>query len=148
MIRRKIPAMLHSLLTGMLVALTLAGSVGCATIMSDGGGDRPLLVTSTPDGAKVYVKRGAADWKEQPGVTPTTIMLDPVKGDYQLKLELDGYEPILGHINTTVDPWLIGSVALVIVFVIPGVVATAIDFATGAWKKLDEEEIHFNFKED
>ena len=114
--------------------------------MSDGGGDRDLRITSTPAGATVYVKRGMADWQAQPDVTPTVIRLDPVKGDYQLKLELEGYEPILGHVDTDIDPWLIGSVALVIVFVIPGVVATAIDFGTGAWKKLDEEEMHFNFK--
>jgi hypothetical protein len=146
MIRRNIRSTLHSLLTGFLIAVMVTGSVGCATIMSDGGGDRPLRITTTPEGATVYVKRGMSDWQQQPGVTPTTIMLDPVDGDYQLKLELEGYEPILGYVDTDVDPWLFGSMALVILFVIPGVVATAIDFATGAWKKLDEEQMHFNFK--
>lgn len=150
MIQRQLRSSVRAFLTGMLTAVLLAGSgslVGCATIMSDGGEERPLLVTSTPEGATVYVKRGMADWKQQPGVTPTTIMLNPVEGggEYDLRLELEGYEPVHGHIGSDIDPWLFGSMALVIVFVIPGIVATGIDLATDAWKKLDEDEIHFNF---
>ena len=117
------------------LALSLAAS-GCGGDETGGTENQPVTVD---------VPRAAA---EQPGVTPTTIMLDPVDGDYQLKLELAGYEPILGYIDTDVDPWLFGSMALVIVFVIPGIVATAIDFATGAWKKLDDEQLHFNFKKE
>ncbi len=140
-------------LTGLLAGLILVGSgglVGCATVVSDGGGERPLMVTSEPAGAAVYTKRGMEDWRKHPGVTPTTIHLDPAKGngDYQLKLELGGYEPLLAHISSDVDPWLFGSMALTLVFVVPGLVATGVDFATGAWKKLDHESMHLHFPAD
>lgn len=143
---------LHSLLTGILIALMLTGSgslAGCATIMSEGGGDRPVNITSDPDGATVYVKRGAQEWQKQPGVTPTVLYLDPSEGggDYALKLELEGYEPVTAYLSSDIDPWLIGSLALIVVFVIPGLVATGVDFATGAWKKFDEDSLHFDFEQ-
>ena len=141
---------IHSLVTGLLLAVMLAGSgglVGCATVMSEGGGDRPLHISSTPDGARVFVKQGMREWQEQPQVTPTTIYLDPVDGggDYQLRLELEGYEPLTGYIGSDLDPWVFGSVALIVLLVIPGLVATGVDFATGAWKKLDTDHLHFDF---
>jgi|SRR5688572_14371590 len=141
---------LQLILTGLLLVLMLVGSgglVGCATVMSDGGGDRPLHLTSQPSGAAVYVKRGMQEWQRQPGETPTTIYLDPAagNGDYQLKLELEGYEPVLGYISSDIDPWVAGSAALIFVFVVPGLIATGVDVATGAWKKLDQEQMHFEF---
>lgn len=149
MSNRRFRSSLHSLVTGLLLAVMLAGSgglVGCATVMSEGGGDRPLHVSSTPEGATVFVKQGMREWVQQPGVTPTTIHLDPVEDDdYQLRLELEGYEPVTGYIGSDVDPWLFGSVALIVLFVIPGLVATGVDFATGAWKKLDTDHLHFDF---
>ncbi len=140
---------LRLVLAGFLCGLMTIGTTGCATIMSDGGGDRPVHITTEPSGASIFVKRGMQDWKQMPGETPTTIYLDPAKGSgqYQLKLELDGYEPITSYIDSEIDPWVIGSVALIVVFVIPGVIATAVDFATGAWKKFEYDEMHFNFNE-
>ena len=139
---------LRHVVTGLLIAVLSLGGGGCATIMSEGGGDRPLHVSSEPAGATVYLKRGGADWQRQPGLTPTTLYLDPSSSsaNYQLKLELDGYEPALGYVNSDVDPWLFGSMALVLLFVIPGLVATGVDFATGAWKKLDTDSLHFDFR--
>ena len=146
---RRARSSIHCFVTGLLTAILLAGSgglAGCATIMSEGGGDRPVTISTNPPGATIFVKHGASDWQQQPGVTPTEIRLDPTEdSDYQLRLELEGYEPIFAYVGTEVDPWLIGSIALIVVFVIPGVVATAVDFATGAWKKLDEDHLYFDF---
>lgn len=141
----------HSLLTGVLVAILLAGSgslAGCATIMSEGGGEREVHVTSTPEGASVSYRRGARAWEKHPELTPTVLHLDPAEGDgdYQLRLELEGYEPATAYLDSDLDPWFIGSVALIVVFVIPGVVATGVDLATGAWKKFEDDELHFDLR--
>lgn len=135
---------LHCVLLGFLSTLLSIGTVGCATIMSDGGEERPLTVSSDPSGASVYARQGAADWQKQGGETPTTIYLDPTGGgaDYSVKVELEGYEAATAYIGTEVDPWFFGSLGLLFLFVIPGLVATGVDLATGAWKKLGRDHLH------
>lgn len=138
------PNPLFFVLTGLLCSVLALGTVGCATIMSDGGDDRPLTISSNPSGGTVYVRQGAADWQKQGGETPTTVFLDPTSGgaDYSVKVELDGYEPATAYVGTEVDPWFFGSLGLIILFVIPGLVATGVDLATGAWKKLGRDHLH------
>jgi hypothetical protein len=134
-------------LIGLLSSLLAIGAAGCATIFSDGGDDRPLTVSSDPRGATVYVRQGSANWQAQGGTTPTTVYLDPTGGaDYSVKVELDGYEAVTAHIGTKVDPWFFGSIGLVVLFVIPGLVATGVDLATGAWKKLGRDHLHVELK--
>lgn len=138
---------LHFVLLGLLSTLLAIGTAGCATIMSDGGDERPLTVTSDPKGATVYVRQGAADWQQQ-GTTPATVYLDPTSGGggHVVKVELDGYEAATAYIGTEIDPWFFGSIGLVVLFVIPGLVATGVDLATGAWKKLGREHLHVELR--
>ena len=134
-------------LMGVLCGVLAIGTGGCATIMSEGGEERALTISSSPDGASVYVRQGGADWQKQASSTPTTIYLDPSsQADYSVKVELDGYKPATTFVGTEVDPWFFGSLGLILLFVIPGLVATGVDLATGAWKKLSRDHLHVDLE--
>lgn len=132
--------MLRSLLVGFLSAALLLNTIGCATIIS-GDGPRTVEVSSTPAGATVFVRQ-SGDWTRHSDPTPTTVRVDAHDGPVGIRLELDGYESTSTSIGTSVDPWFFGSLGLIVLFVVPGLVATGIDLYTGAWKKVETDSYH------
>ena len=65
------------------VALTAAALLGggCASIVH--GGNRNLIVNSTPSGAKVTVTKDGTDLAVHSGTTPLTVVLDPKRGYFK-----------------------------------------------------------------
>ena len=133
--------MVRLLLTGFLVALMAVGGLGCATLVSGDSGRRSLHVTSEPSGAAVAIQQDGT-WSETGKVTPTTLRLDAGDGDVSIRVSLSGYQSASTLVQSEIDPWFFGSIGLVVLFVIPGVVATGVDLASGAWKKLDRDRLH------
>jgi len=98
------------------VALLLAfAATGCATIVASGPDMVP--VSSTPSGATVYVDNVPV------GVTPTTVSLDR-GGHGQIRIELDGYEPITVSQDKVFNGWFVGNLAF------GGIIGIIVDVAT------------------
>jgi hypothetical protein len=82
--------------------------------------------TSEPEGATVSVAG-------QTGTTPVTLEIP--KDDYQVTFKRAGFEDQSVDLRRKMSAWFIGSIAM-------GVVASAIDFASGAWKEFESTEIN------
>jgi len=78
--------------------------LGCATILQPGP-DR-IPVDSVPKkGAKVYLDGQLV------GVTPTTVSV-PRKSDCVIRIELEGYEPIVIDRDKKLNGWFLGNILL------------------------------------
>ena len=111
-----------------MLSLLLSG--GCATLMH--GTHQSVRVRTQPsmgtvryngddvfDGHRVTVSKGF--------YAPYFTMADgPTSTQLNMKYHL--------------DPFLLGDAALLLVGVVPGVVALTVDFATGSWRYLEEEQ--------
>ncbi len=124
----------RSILRG--VSASLAGAVllmssGCATMFR--GTSQNVQVVTDPAGRDVQfrgqqVGHGDLVFVNKDYKTPTF----DIGNDYSTVPVQLSYDP---------DPWLLGDAALLIPFVVPGVIAFGVDFATGAWRKLHPQQI-------
>ncbi|MEW6509293.1 MAG: PEGA domain-containing protein [Bacteroidota bacterium] len=88
----------------VIVLLLLLVFVGCATILQPGP-DR-IPVDSIPiKGAKVYLDGQLV------ATTPTTIDV-PRKSECVIKIEMDGYEPIVIDRDKKLNGWFLGNLIL------------------------------------
>lgn len=100
---------------------------GCATIL--GRSTHPLMVSSRPDGADVYVNGFRM------GTTPVKLDLKADKS-YTIEYKKEGYETVTRIVNTKVGAgW-------VILDVISGLVPVIIDAVTGEWSRLDQNTVN------
>jgi hypothetical protein len=121
-------ARLSALVT--LLALLL-NAAGCAALIR--GTKEDVTVATRPnhrviyyrdspveDGRTITVKKSAARpaFSEAPGLPE---------------------EPM----SYSIDPLILGDVALLALFIVPGAVALGVDLATGAWRNLDEQQVVF-----
>lgn len=113
-------------LSGMLaccLVVTAILSTGCAAIIS--GSNKDVTFFTYPEGGTVYYEgRPIADG-EQVRVRKSLASSNKVNVGTRDR-------PVLTDFQREVDPWFIGSCALVLLFVIPGVVAISVDLITGA----------------
>ena len=111
-------------------AMALAG---CATIFS--GQTQTVMLATAPEGESVlYNGARVEDGKSilvRKELRAPTLVIDDEKRHQVREMS---YNP---------DPWLLGDAALLLFFVVPGVVAAGVDIATGAWRKLDERQVVF-----
>ena len=109
----------HIVLGCSLVALT-----GCATIVSSPV--KHVNLRSDPSGAKVTIN--GCDR----GTTPADFWL-PRWGNYQVRIELPGYQPYNAKIHKELNNWVFGNI------LIGGAIGVIVDTATGAIFDLDSE---------
>ncbi|MFO0981039.1 MAG: hypothetical protein U1E76_04690 [Planctomycetota bacterium] len=118
-------------LRAMLLALATimqAVAPGCATIFR--GTSQPVRVATHPTGGSVLYqgmpcRDGQLVSVNKRFETPQFL----IPGDHPPFPVDMAYDP---------DPWLIGDAALCLLFVIPGLVAFGVDFATGSWRNLHD----------
>lgn len=119
-------------ITPLLLALAAAGTLtGCATIVQ--GTDQRINVTSEPEGATVTV-RG-----QEMGVTPTTLNLKRSR-DYEVLIELDGYDAITVNLDKEFDfaPAALGNLFSW------GILGLVVDISNGAAYELSPDFIDAN----
>ncbi len=107
-----------------IAAAVVASAPGCAAIFR--GTTQTVTIRTDPPGRSVHyqgleITDGSAVSIRKRAEEPRVYV-----GAWSRELS---YEP---------DPLLIADAALLVVFVIPGIVALGIDFATGAWRDLDD----------
>lgn len=113
-----------------LLIANMAWTTGCATLMN--GTRQTVTVKTTPTiGAVRFQGDTVLDGH----------MVTVHKGFYTPQFTVPG-NPTSHDVNMQYDPspWLLGDAALLLAGVWPGVVAFTVDFATGSWRNLDEEQ--------
>ena len=122
--------MLKVLSLSILIVL----STGCAAIF--GSSQKPFDFTSEPPGADVYING------ERMGTTPLTLELsnnDPMTVNFKK----EGYAEITCMLQPkTGAGWVVGDALLLIFYIVPGLVAFAVDGATGAWSQIPVDGCH------
>ncbi len=119
----------YSFVFVLILFLTL---LGCATIFQ-AGPDR-IPVNSTPmQGAKVYLDGQLV------ATTPTTIDV-PRKSECVIRIEMEGYEPIVIDRDKNLNGWFLGNILL------GGVIGMSIDLITHNQGGYSEEPIVVELK--
>src|SRR5579862_1882790 len=96
---------------------------GCALVVQ--GTKQTVNFSSDPPGATFTVAG-------QTATTPASLELP--KDDYQIAFRHPGYEDVSVDLHRKMSAWFIGSIVM-------GVVASTIDFATGAWQEFESTDI-------
>ena len=112
----------------LLVLLPLL--TGCATMFR--GTTETIRVQTTPAGQRVSYEQ--VEVGDDETVTVRKRFTPP-----RFSIGGEGERREVG-LRITPDPWLLGDTALLIPFIIPGVIAFGVDFGTGAWRDLDDEQ--------
>jgi len=120
----------HGIAVVLLCAIAFVHT-GCAAIFS--GQSQTVTIRTVPEGRTVYYQGMAVNDGDVLTVRKRFKAPEVNIGDSNRPqfVELD-YGP---------DLWLIGDCALLIFFLIPGLVALGVDFGTGAWRDLDDHQV-------
>lgn len=108
----------------LCTVVTLCG--GCATFVTGAGPDQKVSVRSTPNGANVFVD---GQFK---GTTPTSIAVTRID-KHTVRVEREGFEPYVHEMEPGANPWLLGNIPLLFLFIVPGVAGAIIDVLDGAY---------------
>jgi PEGA domain len=111
--------------------VALAALSGCATMMA-GGPDR-LPVSTNPAGAAVFVDNA------QVGQTPLMVSLDRAKPKAEIRLELQGFAPVIITREKSVNGWVFGNLLF------GGLIGLIIDSANNNTSKFDDSPISIGF---
>jgi hypothetical protein len=128
----------------ILISLFLTASLftGCATLVQ--GPKQIIDFSSQPSGAVVSV-----DGKSY-GTTPVSLILDrkchtkdgpKEKNYYDVKIELDGYQPYTMRLDRKVSGWVYGNIIFSYGYVI-GIAGVLIDASTGSMYKLTPNQVN------
>lgn len=101
---------------------------GCATLLG-GGTSQPVTLDATPSEAS-YTVISSSGIEMSSGPVPATITL-PRKNEYQVRVELDGYETRNVALTKGLNGWVWGNL------VFGWIVGFAIDFISGSAYKLE-----------
>lgn len=102
-------------------------AVGCATIVANGPDHVPI--NTTPEGAKVFLNGMPV------GRTP--MVITPRRSeDFNLRIELEGYEPIVVSRGKSFNGWFLGNILL------GGVIGIVVDVATSNVMKHGEDVVY------
>jgi hypothetical protein len=121
-----------SLIVLFLIILITTFFVGCATIMH--GTTQEVSITSSPEAADVTVKT-AGGVISFTGITPATVEL-PRKDEYDVFINLAGYQEETVHINKEFDSIYLGNILC------GGIIGLIIDASNGAMNKLEPSVIN------
>ncbi len=123
-----------SAITRWVVYVLLSGvlnlTAGCCTIFN--GTSQTVRVITHPEGKTVEYK----------GMNINDGDVFTVQKEFQtpeFNVGADG-RPVMVSMDYGPDPWLIGDAALLLFFIIPGLVALGVDFGTGAWRNLEDPQ--------
>lgn len=99
-------------LLNIVTAIALAGTVGCASIISKN--QYPVSFQSNPSGAKITITDKNGNTIAS-GSTPYSITLSAKAGPYQsakytLTLEKDGYQTTHSELHANLDGWYLGNI--------------------------------------
>lgn len=99
----------------------------CGTIMN--GGPFMVPVSSSPQGATVYYRRGAV------GTTPCQVAMEP--SDTELRFILDGHVMATIEVETGPNWWIVGNA----LFLLPGLIGLGIDLGNDAHRIVSTENV-------
>ncbi len=114
-----------SVLVAAVVALC---GVGCATVVSGGGGAQKVTVVSDPPGAGVSVDGRFV------GASPVNVPLDR-RASHTVEITAAGYETAKLEVTSKFNPWVIGNV------VVGGLLGVVVDVVTDATYRLSPDEL-------
>jgi hypothetical protein len=107
--------------------ISLLGLTGCATLFK--GTSENVNMQSSPVQAEVFING------QLRGKTPLQLKLES-KNNYAIEFRAEGYQPRVYNISSKVGAgWIV-------LDVLGGLVPVIIDAATGAWYKLDQDNIN------
>lgn len=115
-----------------LGAVVMVGS-GCATVVTGGGGNQKVTITSNPPGAAVTV-----DGKPY-GCTPAALALDR-RDEHQVQLTAAGYETANVTLRSRLNPWVFGNLVL------GGPLGLIIDVISDATYRLTPSELEVDLR--
>jgi hypothetical protein len=115
----------------ILVLFLLSALAGCATLFQAGPDQIP--VNSKPTGAKIYLD------DQLFAVTPTTLFV-PRKSECVIRIELEGYEPVMIDRDKLLNGWFLGNI------LIGGVVGITIDLISHNQGRYSDEPIMVELK--
>jgi hypothetical protein len=115
---------------GIVALAMLIQTTGCGTIFN--GRSQAVRIMTTPRDRTVSYER--VKLKDGDVISVRKQFATP-----QFNVGTDR-RPVLVDMQYNPDPWLIGDAALLLVFIVPGVVALGVDFGTGAWRDLDNPQ--------
>ena len=118
-------------LTPVVLSISLIFTSGCASMFR--GTQETVMIRTVPGGEQVVIN-GAT---RQDGDFIT--IHKQLEAPY-VYMEEDG-RTILIPMTYDLDPWLIGDAGLLIFYVIPGLIALGVDFATGGWRNLHDVQV-------
>ena len=121
-----------SLIVLFLIILITTFFVGCATIIH--GTTQEISITSTPEAADVTIKT-AGGAISSTGTTPATFELSR-KNEYDVFINLAGYQEESVHINKEFDALYLGNILC------GGIVGLIVDAANGAMNNLEPSVIN------
>ena len=115
-------------LGGLVVAAIALGGVGCATVVSGGGGPQKVTVVSDPPDAAVSVDGRFV------GNSPVKVPLER-RASHTVEITAAGYETAKLEVTSKFNPWVIGNV------VFGGLVGVVVDVVTDATYRLSPDEL-------
>jgi hypothetical protein len=122
----------------LLIALGFALVVvdlgsGCGAMFNQSSTAMPISVT--PPGASISVDGLYV------GQAPATVSLSNASS-HIIEIQADGYERQMTHLEPRASAGLVVLDCLLLVFfIVPGIIALAVDGATGDWKVLEEDHL-------
>src|SRR5689334_14277031 len=89
----------------VIAAITLLMCSGCATLVTGGGPEAKVRVSSKPAGAKVVI-----DGKDY-GTTPVVVSLSR-RDAHHVVLKMAGYKDVERDLNPGPNPWIFGNMVV------------------------------------
>jgi hypothetical protein len=112
---------------------------GCATIVG-GGTNQAVTLQSTPAAANFTIQSSSGLQMAQ-GTTPSTVSL-PRKNEYQIVVELAGYQPQSTVLTKGINGWIWGNLLF------GWIIGFGVDFLTGSAYKLEPALVQVTMQND
>jgi hypothetical protein len=112
---------------------------GCATLVG-GGTNQAVTLQSTPAAANFTIQSSSGLQMAQ-GTTPSTVSL-PRKNEYQIVVELAGYQPQSTVLTKGINGWIWGNLLF------GWIIGFGVDFLTGSAYKLEPALVQVTMQND
>lgn len=121
----------HKTIALLIMAAILGQSAGCALLVNQQ--KQTIRISTTPPGRTVYIKGTTAKDGEYVTLTKAFDVAEANVGSPT--------RPTSTDLKFNPDVWLLGDAALLLVFVLPGLIALGVDYGTGAWRTYEDPQI-------